>query len=74
MDGWQEGRPALKNLIPLIIPRGCLLEQVEEEEDPRWNRLTQAHLEKQPLNGSTVVVVVVLVVSELWISLLTCTR
>ena len=54
MVGWQEGHPARKKTIPVIL-RSSVLEQVEEE-DPRGNQQTQVHLDKWLLNGSTGIV------------------
>jgi len=45
MTGWREGIQPVKNPVPLI-PRGLLLDQVEEE-------LTQVQLGKLPFNGSS---------------------
>jgi len=48
MVGWQE---AHKNTIPLIL-RGSLLAKVEHE-DTTGSWLTQVHMEKWPLKGSS---------------------
>jgi len=48
--GGQEGHTDHKKPVPLI-QRGCLPEWVEENLRGNW--LTQAHLVKWPLNGSS---------------------
>jgi len=49
--GWQEGHLAHRILNPLILGHSGL-EQVVEE-DPRRNQLTQVHLEKHSLYGTS---------------------